>query len=190
MIRFHHAATETAARAGLAAALLFLAHGARARSLEDFDFLLRRSPFSLPTAEESSPLADRFLLTGAASWDGIQRIFLMDKISQQRHVVVSDPNTEGMRLLEFKPDTDPQRISAKVQIGTEVATLVFQAPPAPAGVAAAQPGAQPGAPPMPGAPNSGRVISAGAENPHATPPRRIIRRRVISNTPSQPGQPQ
>jgi hypothetical protein len=189
MTVLQHAASATTARAGLAAALLFLVHAAAARSIEDFDFLLRQSPFSLPTAEESSPLAERFLLTGAASWDGVQRVFLMDKHSQERHVVVDNPNSDGMRLIEFVPDADPQRISARIQFGTEVATLVFQAPPPTAGGAAAQPGA-PGMPARPGAPGNGHVVGPGGENPGATPPRRIIRRRIISNNPRQPGQPQ
>ena len=37
------------------------------RSMEKFQVLLTRSPFSLPTAEESAPMADRFFLTGAAT---------------------------------------------------------------------------------------------------------------------------
>lgn len=171
-----HAAVRSAAHAGLVVVLLFLAANAPARSIEDFDFLLQRSPFSLPTAEESSPLAERFALTGAASWDGQERIFLMEKNSHERHMIMSEPNRLGMRLLEFIPSADPQRMSAKVQIGAEVATLIFQAPEPPAG--GVQP---PGSPSVrPGMPNSNPAVQAGGGNQQTNPPRRIIRRRTIS----------
>ena len=39
----------------------------RPRSMENFKSLLERSPFSLPTAEENTAIAERFVLTGAAT---------------------------------------------------------------------------------------------------------------------------
>ncbi|MCX7869525.1 MAG: hypothetical protein N2322_06185, partial [Terrimicrobiaceae bacterium] len=56
---------------------------AEARAFSQFEFLLARSPFSLPTAEESSPLTERYALTGAVEWGGRQQVFVLDRNSQQ-----------------------------------------------------------------------------------------------------------
>lgn len=148
---------------------------AEARDFAPFEFLLARSPFSLPTAEESSPLAERYALTGAVELDGRQQVFVLDRTSQQRHIVTKDGGTTEMVLLEFLPDPDPRRMRARVQIGTEAATIAFAE--APTGETGQNPQLQNPAqmgmhqPPTvtPGPPNS--------------PPRRVIRRRFISATP-------
>lgn len=154
------------------------------RSMDSFGFLLKRSPFSLPTAEEKSPLSERYDITGAASWDGVQRVFVFDKNSQQRHVLETGQESEGMTLLEFLPAGDPREMRARVQVGSEVATLSF-----------AQPKAQPQAntipvPPTPHGTQPGlpKVIqNAGAASPQSSPSRRIIKRRIIrSNAPTPP----
>ena len=155
------------------------------RSLESFEDVTKRSPFSLPTAEEKSPLSDRYVVTGAASWDGTQRVFLMDKNSQERHIITTGPGPQAMELLEFMPSADPRQMKARVRIGQEVATLGFEAaaPTEPVQAAAMQNIGQPQQPPNPNA----NINPANAQNT-VTPVRRIIRRRVISATPA-PNQP-
>ena len=40
------------------------------RDLSSFQQLIKHSPFSLPTSEESSPLADRYAMTGIVNING------------------------------------------------------------------------------------------------------------------------
>ncbi|MCX6970619.1 MAG: hypothetical protein NTV93_10775 [Verrucomicrobia bacterium] len=164
------------------------------RDLAQFQFLLDRSPFSLPTAEESSPLADRYTLTGVASIDGEAMVFVLDKTTQERHMVSKTPNNFDMGLVEYLPDPDPRHMRATIKINGQTATISYSDP-------VAQPG-QPGVSQTPGmampqgqnptavvnAP-PGQTIVAGAPpnmqqgNPQA-PPRRVIRRRIISGQPA------
>lgn len=159
---------------------------APARDFAQFEFLMQRSPFSLPTAEEKSPSADRYSITGAASWDGQQRIFVVDKTSQERLVISNEPNRLNMSLLEFLPDGDPRRMRARVKIGSEVATLEFaeMAAASPATTSVPIPG-QPGQPGQPVIQQPGgatpQISSTG--QPAGQPTRRIIRRRIITGAP-------
>ncbi len=161
------------------------------RDISQFEFLFKRSPFSLPTAEEKSPVADRYVLTGAASWDGKQRIFVLDRTAQTRHVLEPDSEGSGLMLMEFLPDSDPRKMKARVRIQGEIATLAY-AEPEP--VAGAIPGAIPGQQPTPViAGQSGQPAQPGISNSanpnQQNPPRRVIRRRVISGNPAPPPNP-
>lgn len=164
------------------------------RDLAQFQFLLDRSPFSLPTAEESSPLADRYTLTGVASIDGEAMVFVLDKTTQERHMISKTPNKLDMGLVEYLPDPDPRHMRATIKINGQIATISYSDPVAQQG----QPGvAQNPGMAMPQVPNPtvvvnappGQTMVAGAPpnmqqgNPQA-PPRRVIRRRIISGQPA------
>ena len=151
------------------------------RDLSQFQFLLDRSPFCLPTVEESSPIADRYTLTGAVSLDGEPMVFVLDKTTQERHMISKTPNKLDMKLVEYLPDPDPRHMRATVNIGGQVATLTF-----------AEPVAQP-----PGAPqNTGMappptqhptaVVNPPMQSSNPQVPRRVIRRRIISSQPPGP----
>jgi hypothetical protein len=159
----------------------------RPRDISAFQFLLDRSPFSLPTAEESSPLAERFALTGAVSIDGDPLVFVMDRTTQTRHMLSKKPNEQSMGLVEYLPDPDPRRMRATIRVGSEVATISYtesatQQPGQPQQSAAMAGPQQPGAPAVAGVPGAipQPGIAPGTGQPGSEPPRRIIRRRVIS----------
>lgn len=161
------------------------------RNLSQFQFLLDRSPFSLPTAEETSPIADRYTLTGAASLNGEPMVFVLDKTTQEHHMLSKTPNTLGMGLVEYLPDPDPRHMRATVKINGQLATISYSEP---ATVQGQQPGVaqNPGmAPPNqnPTAvvnPPPGQVVAAGMQQPNAqAPPTRVIRRRIISGQPGK-----
>jgi len=180
------------------------------RSLENFKSLLDRSPFSLPTAEETIAAEERFFLTGAATINDKPVVFVFDKNTQNRLMLEKLDGIESQgrdRLLEFAPSMDPKNLSAKVQIEGRVTEIrfsetAFEAQPgtAPPGFAGqpqppgqpGQPGQQPpqmpnippGSPPVP--PQNPAAIQPGTAD-NSQPPRRVIRRRVISNQP--PAQP-
>lgn len=165
------------------------------RDISQFKVLLDRSPFSLPTAEESSPLADRFTLTGAVAFDGEPVVFVLDKTTQERHMLSKKPNKLNMGLVEYLPDPDPRHMRATIKVDGQVATISFSEP------AVAQ-GQQPGVPPNTGASAPvqnpsvvvnappGQVLANGAprtlqQQQPAVPQRRVIRRRIISGQPAQ-----
>jgi len=167
---------------------------ARPRDISQFQFLMDRSPFSLPTAEETSPLADRYTLTGAASLNGEPMIFVLDKTTQEHHMLSKTANKLDMGLVEYLPDPDPRRMRATIKINGQTATISYSEP-------AAVQGQQPGVPQNPGtaAPNQnptavvnpppGQVMAAGAppnmqQSSGQPPQRRVIRRRIISGQPS------
>lgn len=187
------------------------------RSLENFKSLLDRSPFSLPTAEETLSAEERFFLTGAATINDAPVVFVFDKNTQNRLMLekLEGPEAQGRdRLIELSGDSDPKNLSAKIHIEGKVTEIRFSessfatpsAPP-PQGFAGPPqpmpPGQQPGQPGMPnppyppnpaGAPpatappqppQNNAAIQPGATD-NSQPPRRVIRRRVISNQPAQP----
>jgi len=158
------------------------------RSMDQFQNLLDRSPFSLPTAEESAPMAERFSITGAATINEEPVVFIVDKNTQNRLMLGKSPDASGNVLLEYLPDLNPQKMKASIRIDGQVTTVAYaevapdqqQPPPVPMVPNAIQP--PPGTPPPQGA-----VNPAQPQNPVQTP-RRVIRRRVISgqNPPAQP----
>lgn len=150
--------------------------------MDQFSGLLKRSPFTLPTAEESSPLAGRFALTGAYALDGKQVVFVIDKNTQFREKVTLAPNTMGLSLIEYLPDADPRKMRATIRLGEQTATISFQesaAQTAPNQAALLPNGQTANATSPPNSVPLPRAISP-ASNPPL--PRRIIRRTAISET--------
>ena len=159
------------------------------RSMENFQVLLNRSPFSLPTAEESAPSADRFFLTGAATIDNEPVVFILDKNTQARHMVGKKPDSANNQLLDYQPSADLKNMSARVRIEGQEALIRY----------AEVPAEMHSPPQVPMNPQMPQQLGAAPQPPGATadqpsapagsePPRRVIRRRVISGQPpaSQP----
>lgn len=170
----------------------------RPRSMENFKSLLERSPFSLPTAEENTAIAERFVLTGAATINETPVVFVLDKNTQNRLMLEklsSSDNAGKDQLLELFQDADPKNLRASVQIEGQRTEIRFSEtsfePPSgqpmpPQANAPNQP-----MPPMPPAPPHQQIAAPGQQQPavqpgnnaNAQPPRRVIRRRVISGQP-------
>ena len=162
------------------------------REISTFSKLLSRSPFSLPTAEESSPLAERYAITGIITLSGEDQIFVFDRTDQSRELLTAKPNAKNMSLLSLvREGNNP--IKASIRIGSEVGTIGFME--AVNAAAAMQPGT-----PAPGSIASANAPATGVTLP-ALPPlpkspasnpqgRRIIRRPVVTapQTP-QPSSP-
>ncbi|MEI6081404.1 MAG: hypothetical protein WCR44_03110 [Verrucomicrobiota bacterium] len=167
------------------------------RDLSSFQQLLKRSPFSLPTAEESSPLADRYAMTGIVNINGEEQIFVFDRTDQSRELIGRKPNTKNMSLVSLIRDGNTVPQKASILVGSETGTIGFLestqqkgAPPAqaiPGSVSAGIPGLQgtqpgvhlPQLPPLPQLPGA----SQSQQIPQGSQPgqgRRIIRRPVIT----------
>lgn len=150
------------------------------RELEAFRKLIARSPFSLPTAEESSPLAERYAMTGIITIGGEEQVFVFDRTDQSRELLTGRPNAKNMSLVTLvREGKNP--IKATIRVGGETGTIGFMEGGSPAAQAA---------PPAPGSPASANAPAPGVKlpplpplpkTPSNTPPgRRIIRRPVVT----------
>lgn len=161
------------------------------RTLEDFQTLLQRSPFSLPTAEESSPLAERYALTGIVTIGGVEEIFVFDRTDQSREMLTRTPNTKNMSLVTLIREGSALPQKATIRVGAVTGTIGYleatpqqqiqpaalQAPGPPATVK--QLGVK--LPPLPLPPGA---INTGQSPVIAPQTHRIIRRPMV--TPPQP----
>ena len=163
------------------------------RSMENFQALLSRSPFSLPTAEETTAAPDRFSLTGVATINERPVVFVFDKNTQNRLMLEKLEDSENPskdRLVELAPSDDPKNLRATVLIEGQRSEIRFsetafsispdQQAPGPAAVPGQQmPPNPPGIPQPPTAFQQQAAVQPGT-NPNSQPPRRVIRRRGIS----------
>lgn len=156
------------------------------RALEAFAKLIARSPFSLPTAEESSPLAERYAMTGIITIGGEEQVFVFDRADQSRDLLTIRPNAKDMSLVTLiREGTNP--VKATIRVGGETGTIGFME----AGNTATQ-----AAPAAPGSPASAALPQAGVrlpplpplpKTPSTSPPgRRIIRRPVVTAPQTSP----
>jgi len=179
-------------RGFLLAAILCLPCGASAypppaeawkqpRELDAFAKLIARSPFSLPTLEESSPLAERYAMTGIITIGGEEQVFVFDRTDKSRELLTGRPNAKNMSLVSLiREGKNP--VKATIRVGGETGTIGFLE-------GATPPQAQPPAP-VPGSPASANVPPSGISLPPLPPlpkaptttpqGRRIIRRPVIT----------
>ena len=162
------------------------------RSMENFQALLSRSPFSLPTAEETTAAPDRFALTGVATINDRPVVFVFDKNTQNRLMLEKFDGSENPskdRLVELFPSDDPKNLRASVQIEGQRTEIRFSdnaftssvaesmnQPPVPSGQ---QMPPQPPLPPQQQINAQQSAVQPGT-NSNSQPPRRVIRRRVIS----------
>ncbi len=158
------------------------------RELDAFAKLITHSPFSLPTLEDSSPLAERYAMTGIITIGGEEQVFVFDRTDKSRELLTGRPNAKNMSLVSLiREGKNP--VKATIRVGGETGTIGF--------MEGASPQAQASAP-VPGSPASANVPPSGITLPPLpplpkTPPntpqgRRIIRRPVITppQTPSTP----
>jgi hypothetical protein len=150
------------------------------RELEAFGKLIARSPFSLPTEEERSPLAERYAMTGIITIGGVEQVFVFDRTDQSRELLTGEPNAKNMSLVSLiREGKNP--VKATIRVGGETGTIGF--------MEGGSPQAQ-AAPPAPGSPASAKAPAAGVtlpplpplpKNPSNTPPgKRILRRPVVT----------
>jgi len=93
------------------------------RELSSFQTLLQHSPFSLATAEDSSPISDRYMLTGIITLDGEEQVFVMDRNDQSRELLTKKPNTKGMALINIIHDDDPNKLKATIRVNGETGVI-------------------------------------------------------------------
>jgi hypothetical protein len=154
------------------------------REISSFQELLKRSPFSLPTAEESSPLGDRYAMTGIITIDGEEQVFIFDRTDQSRSMIGKKPNEKNISLVSLIREGNDAPTKASIRVGGDTGTIGF--------MEAAQP--KTGTPPAPGSPLAGVVPGAPPgvtmpalpplpQQPSMQPPTRRIIRRPIVNAP-------
>lgn len=150
------------------------------RELDAFAKLIAHSPFSLPTLEESSPLAERYAMTGIITFGGEDQVFVFDRTEKSRELLTIIPNAKNMSLVSLiREGKNP--VKATIRVGGETGTIGFMEGAAPQAQAST---------PAPGSPASANAPQAGINLPPLPPlpktpstspqGRRIIRRPVIA----------
>jgi len=154
------------------------------RELARFQSLLDHSPFSLPTAEESSPLSERYSMTGIVTIDGQEEVFVFDNSDQSRELLGKSPNAKNMALVTLIREGGIP-VKATIRVGGETGTIGFKESAQPKGpVPAAFNPAQP-----PQGPVTIPALPPLPQQPAAPPPNRRIIRRPVVTAPQSPQQP-
>ncbi|KAB2638727.1 MAG: hypothetical protein DVB30_05730 [Verrucomicrobia bacterium] len=158
------------------------------REIARFQSLITKSPFALPTAEESSPLGERYAITGILTIGGKEQVFVFDRNDQSRELLTSTPNAKNMMLVSIQREGTAQPTKATIRVGTETGTISYleaapqPAPASPVAGAPQTPGRGPvQLPPLPSLPKQ-PITAQGqpGQQPTTPPTRRIIRRPVIA----------
>ena len=156
--------------------------------LQRYEHIWKQSPFVVetPVVQKSDGLEQRFVLTGMASMNSVPVIFLLDRQSLSRIMVVSGgkDNPQDIQLVSLQTNPDPRLASATIRKGSEQGTVRYD--PAALQVAAASPPAKPGtpaepasSPPVPAA----SPVAGSTPAPAAPVPVKFIRRPPINLTP-------
>lgn len=170
------------------------------RELSDFQSLLDHSPFCLPTAEESSPLADRYALTGIVTISGEEEVFVFDRTDQTREMLTHTPNPKNMSLVSLVREGTAAPQKATIRVGGDTGTIGYleaapqqqaqpmtqQAPPGSPNVIRPAIPRLPALPQPPGA-NNPAVVTGPRPAGISPQTRRIIRRPMV-NPPQAPTQ--
>jgi hypothetical protein len=158
------------------------------RQLTDFQGLLNHSPFSLPSAEESSPLKERYAMTGIVTIGGAEEVFVFDRTDQSRELITRTQNAKNMTLVSVVHEGSDLPTKAVIRVGTQIGTIEFLE--AQRSGPSASPASNHPNPPLPGAGIPSQVAptaslpSSPSPAPVTAPPisseRRIIHRPIIT----------
>lgn len=136
--------------------------------LSRYQAIWERSPFVVQTAVlESSPLAQRFVLTAVTMLGDQPMIFVLDRKTLQRISLTTEASADGAVLLSVVSNSDPKLVRANIRVGREEGSIGYD-------LEALQAVNQAAAAPNP----SESPAQAAAQSPK--PPARIIRRPPIN----------
>ena len=97
--------------------------------LSRFDALRKKSPFTLASATANAAFAKELVLGGYFRMDGQDFVIVANNTNSERILVGQKPSpgARGMVLLDLKKDPlgNPSKLEAKIQKGTEMATLGY-----------------------------------------------------------------
>ncbi len=144
--------------------------------VERYRPLWERSPFVLPAkaVASTSPLAQRFALTGVAFLADDPIVFLLDRQNSSRLMLRLNDPQNGLQLVSVENASDPKAASAVIRLGSEQAAVRYDPALLTAQAPAPQPAAQSAeAPRQPPGP------AAVAQNADAPPAAKSLKRRPV-----------
>jgi hypothetical protein len=138
---------------------------------ERYAALWEHSPFTLATVQPVAQpgFAQNLTVVGFAQIDGKDMVILLNRVTQERATLGTEPNADGIALVSVEADSDPLKTKVTLRKGTEVATISFDK----ATLAMAQ--SQPLVPPPNPPPVNGAAGTPAAANSVTTPVMRVRR---------------
>lgn len=130
-----------------------------------YSALWERNPFAIASAEDAPRpgFAQNLAVVAVAKIGEETLVTLLDRQTQERHIVDSNNGSQGMRVVSVIMDSDPLKISVILRKGNETATVGFDRTQIAAASSPAPP-AHAAAPPVPIAPAlpAGGATASGA----------------------------
>jgi hypothetical protein len=122
-------------------------------SASRYAHLWERNPFTLVTPATPQPTASVFDKLALVSWFQAGKeavVFVQNTDSNEVQKITTNPNGQGLRLVEVRPNPNPQAVEAVIADNARQGTVRFRLDVQPPGVAV--PGAPPGVAGQPGPP--------------------------------------
>lgn len=103
----------------------------KSHPVDRYESLWKRSPFTLSSVSDpvvvAAGFARQLALAGVAKIGSVELVTLVNKQSQERLLISSQPNAQGIRLVSLQSDPDPSKITATIEKGVETAVVRFDA---------------------------------------------------------------
>lgn len=152
---------------------------------ERYSALWERSPFTIASAADAAPaepVAAKLVLAGVVKIGSDDIVTLLNKDSQERILVTQTPNAQGYKLVSVEQNSDPLKVVATLQKGTESIKVRFD--PSQFVVQSSSQPQPPGQNPLPnanlpGMPVPARSLPLGSQPVMPGSPERVVRRPPI-----------
>lgn len=97
------------------------------RDLSRYEHIWKISPFAAaaPAVPEGQTMADRFAVTGFATIEGRDVVFLLDRSTLQHHSLRRNEESNGMLLLDVAQPENLKTLEVHLRVGTEAGRLRY-----------------------------------------------------------------
>jgi hypothetical protein len=124
-------------------------------SASRYAHLWERNPFTLVTPAASQAAPSAFDKLALVSWFRAGKkvvVFVQNTETNEVQKITTNPNAQGLRLVEVRPNSNPQAVEAVLADNSQQGTVRFRLDVQPAGGTPGVPGAPPGVAGQPGQP--------------------------------------
>ena len=88
---------------------------------QSFSALLKQSPFT-----RTLNLSGSLVITGIAKMENEEQVVtILDTSTKETYLISSTPNSQGWKMVEVKPSSDLERVTARISLGGEVVNIRY-----------------------------------------------------------------